>query len=491
MFIEGEWVTSSSGRSFDVFNPATEKPIATVAEGTVRDARAAIDAARRAFDRGLWSGLTPAERARTIWKLSDLVEGHADRIARLESMNVGKTLKYARDSDLPFIIDNLRFFAGASRILEGKSAGEYSGLGTSFIRREPLGVVAGVIPWNYPLYIAMWKIAPALAAGDTLVIKPASLTPVTLLEFAKLTELAGVPKGVVNVVTGPGGTVGAELARNDKVDMVALTGDTPTGREVMRNASRNVKRVHLELGGKAPLVALGDADPESVAQGAVVGGFWNTGQDCTAVTRVIVHESIHDRVLENMVAKARKFRLGDPLSSRTDMGPLVSAKQRERVEAYIKRGLDEGAKLASGGKRPANLRRGFFLEPTILSEASQAMVVSRDEIFGPVILVYSYSEVEDAISMANDVDYGLASSVYGKDITTCMKIANRLNFGTVWINEHGALVSEMPHGGFKMSGFGKDLSLYSFEEYTRVKHVYVDLTGQSRKPWHYTVFGPK
>jgi betaine-aldehyde dehydrogenase len=491
MFVDGNWVGSSSGKSFDVLNPATEKVIASVPEGTLHDARAAVDAARTAFDSGVWSGVAPAERSKAIWKLADLVEANLDSIARLESMNVGKTIKYAHDSDLPFIIDNLRFFAGASRILEGVAAAEYSGLGTSIIRREPLGVVAAIIPWNYPLYIAVWKIGPALAAGDTLIIKPASLTPLTVLEFAKLVEKAGIPKGVFNVVTGPGSVIGSELARNRKVDMVAVTGDTSTGREIMRNASRNVKRVHLELGGKAPLVALPDADSESVAQGAVVGGFWNTGQDCTAVTRVIVHEAIHDAVLKAMKDKAKQFKVGNPLSADTDMGPLVSKKQRETVEGYIKKGIQEGATLAAGGKRPKRLRKGFYLEPTILSGASQDMTVSREEIFGPVIVVSSYFKLDEAIEKANDVEYGLASSVYGRDITACMKVANRLNFGTVWINEHGALVSEMPHGGFKLSGFGKDLSMYSFEEYTRVKHVYVDLTGQSRKPWHYTVFGPK
>jgi betaine-aldehyde dehydrogenase len=491
MFVGGSWIDSSAGESFNVVNPATESVLARVPQGTLHDVRAAIDAARDAFDTGVWSRITPAERSKMVWALADLVEANADRIARLESMNVGKTIKYARDSDLPFIIDNLRFFAGAARALEGRSAAEYSGLGTSIVRREPLGVVAGIIPWNYPLYIAVWKIGPALAAGDTLVIKPASLTPLTVLEFAKLVERAGIPKGVFNVVTGPGSVVGAELARNGKVDMVAVTGDTDTGREVMRNSSRNVKRVHLELGGKAPLVVLPDSDPEMVAQGAVVGGFWNTGQDCTAVTRVIVHESLHDRVLKRMVEKAKEFRVGNPLSPDTDMGPLVSRKQRERVEEYIKRGVGEGARVATGGRRPARLRRGFFLEPTILSGTTQEMTVSREEIFGPVIAVCDYSELDDALEKANDVVYGLAASVYGRDITTCIKVANGLNFGTVWINEHGALVSEMPHGGFKLSGFGKDLSTYSFDEYTRIKHVYVDLTGEVRRPWHYTVFGPK
>lgn len=488
MYVGGKWVDSESGERFDVVNPATEEVIGKVPKGTKNDVDEAIDVARSTFDKGTWSEKTPAERSTLLWRLADLVEQNADSIARVESTNVGKTIKYSRDSDLPFIIDNLRFFAGCARTLEGRSAGEYSGLGTSIIRREPLGVVGAIIPWNYPLYIAMWKIAPALAAGNTLVLKPASLTPLSLLEFAKLAEASGLPAGVLNVVTGPGETIGADLASSKKVDMVALTGDTATGRKVMQMASANVKRVHLELGGKAPLIVLPDADIETAAQGAVVGGFWNTGQDCTAVTRVIAHERVYERLVERMTAKAREFRLGDPLDKRTDMGPLVSSKQRERVEEYVLKGEKEGAKVASGGKRPANLKVGYFLEPTILRDASQDMTVCREEIFGPVICAYDYASLDKAIDEANDVDYGLAASVYGRDIVSCVKVANRLNFGTVWINEHGVLVSEMPHGGFKQSGFGKDLSMYSFEEYTRVKHIYLDLTGKPVRPWHYTVY---
>ncbi|MBI4009747.1 MAG: aminobutyraldehyde dehydrogenase [Candidatus Aenigmarchaeota archaeon] len=491
MYINGEWVDSESKETFDVINPTTEEVITEVPQGTKEDAKTAIDTARESFDKGVWSNKTPAERARVIWKLSDWVEDNADSLAKLESMNVGKTIKYSRDSDIPFIIDNLRFFAGCARILEGRSATEYSGMGTSIIRREPLGVVAAIVPWNYPLYIAVWKIAPALAAGNSLVIKPASYTPLTLLEFTEMVEKAGVPKGVFNVVTGPGEVIGSELASSKKVDMIALTGDTNTGKKIMQMASNNVKRLHLELGGKAPLIALPDADIETVAQGAVVGGFWNTGQDCTAVTRVIINESIYEKVVHRMVEKAKKFRLGNPLDKSTDMGPLVSERQRDRVEGFIKQGVDDGGKIIAGGGRPKHLKKGYFLEPTILKDTTQDMTVCRDEIFGPVIAVYSYEKLDDAIEDANDIDYGLAASVYGKDIAACMKVANKLDFGTVWINEHGILASEMPHGGFKQSGFGKDLSSYSFEEYTRIKHVYVDLTGEAVKSWHYTVFGGK
>lgn len=437
-----------------------------------------------------------------LWRLAELVEKNLLRLARIESMDVGKTLKYARDSDLPFIIDNLKFFTSASRILHGIAAGEYvdfhsrrqhRGMGTSIIRREPLGVIGEIVPWNYPLYIAVWKIAPALAAGNTIVIKPATYTPLTTLEFAKLVEKAGVPKGVFNVVTGPGEIVGSELAKSKKVDMVALTGDTETGKKIMNMASENVKRVHLELGGKAPFVVLPDADLDAAAEGAVVGGFWNTGQDCTAATRIYIHKDVHDIFLHRLVEKARKFKVGNPLKEKTDMGPLISQKQRERVESYIRSGIDEGAKLVYGGERPHDkeCRKGHFLMPTIFDGVMQEMKICQEEIFGPVLSVIEYSTIEEAIEKSNDTIYGLAASVWGSNIRDCFKVANELNFGTVWINEHGILASEMPHGGFKQSGFGKDLSIYSFMEFTRVKHVYVDLTGMQRKPWHSTVYGPK
>ncbi len=491
MFIGGKWVESSSEETFDVRNPATEEVIANVPLGAKEDAKSAIDAAREKFDNGIWSNKTPAERSLILWKLAGLVEANAQKIATLESMNVGKTIKYSRDSDLPFIIDNLRFFAGAARLLEGKSASEYSGLGTSIIRREPIGVVVGVVPWNYPLYIAVWKMAPALAAGNTVVIKPASLTPLTLLEFAKLAQIAGVPDGVLNVVTGPGEVIGEELATSPKVDMISLTGDTSTGKKIMQMSSGNLKKVHLELGGKAPFIVLDDANIDAATEGAVVAAFWNSGQDCTAATRVYVHENIHDAFIELLVQKARKIRIGNPLDERIDMGPLVSGKQRERIETYVQSGIEEGANLIQGGKRPENLEKGYFFEPTIFTGVEQKMRICQEEIFGPVLSVSVFSTVDEVIEKANDVVYGLASSVWGKDITDLIRIANRLKYGTVWINEHGVLTSETPHGGFKQSGFGKDLSTYSLEEYTQVKHVYIDQTGLVRKPWYYTVYGEK
>ncbi|MBI4894261.1 MAG: aldehyde dehydrogenase family protein [Candidatus Aenigmarchaeota archaeon] len=502
MFVNGEWVESGSGETFEVFNPANGKAIAGVQKGTKEDAKSAIDAARHAFDKGPWRHTTPSERTEVLLKLADLVKEHSDALATLESMDVGKTLKYAKGNDLPFIIDNLRFFAGAARVLEGTASGEYvdfhsrrqhRGMGTSIIRREPVGVVGAIVPWNYPLYIAVWKIAPALAAGNTVVVKPASQTPLTVLEFAKLADMAGVPKGVLNVVTGPGEVVGTEMASSMKVDMIALTGDTATGKEIMRLASSNVKRVHLELGGKAPMVVLPDADLEAAAEGAVVGGFWNSGQDCTSVTRIYVHEPQRAKFVEMLAEKTRKFKVGDPMKDSTDMGPLISEKQRQRVEGYVRSGIDDGAQLVSGGVRPdgREFSDGYFFEPTVFDRVHHDMKISKEEIFGPVVCVSGYSTIEEAVDMANNTPYGLASSVWGSNIRDCFRIANELNFGTVWINEHGILASEMPHGGFRQSGFGKDLSIGSFNEFTRTKHVYVDLTGMRKKPWHSVVYDSK
>jgi betaine-aldehyde dehydrogenase len=490
MLIDGEWRDAKSGATFDVINPATEEPIAKVANGGKEEIDAAIDAARAAFDSGVWSNKTPAERSVILWKMADMVEKQLMRLAELETRNVGKTIKYSRDSDMPFIIDNLRFFAGAARNLEGKSVANFSGIGLSMIKREPIGVVGAIVPWNYPLYIAIWKIAPALAAGNTLVIKPASYTPLTLLEFAK-TVNGLLPKGVLNVVTGPGEIVGSGLAMSKKVDMVALTGDVTTGKNIMQSASINIKRVHLELGGKAPLVVLPDASLEAATEGAIVSAFWNNAQDCTATTRVYVHEKSYDQFVSALAKKAAKIRIGDPMSEKTDMGPLISARQRDRTEEYVRSGIDQGAKLVFGGKRPAKLKKGFFFEPTIFGDVDQKMRICQEEIFGPVLSVMSYKTVDEAVEKANDVIYGLAASVWGSDITKTMDVASRLRFGTVWINEHGVLASEMPHGGYKQSGFGKDLSTYAFEDFTQVKHIYVDQTGMARKPWYYVVYGDK
>ncbi len=488
MFIDGKWVNSESGETFDIINPATEKVIARVPKGTSKDTIQAIDAARKAFDSGVWSKKTPAERAQVLWKLAEAVEANLNKIARLESETVGKTLKYATESDIPFIVDNLKFFAGAARMLEGKSAGEYSGIGTSIIRREPLGVIGAILPWNYPMFIAVWKLAPALAAGNTIVIKPSSKTPLSLLEFARLAQNL-LPKGVLNVVTGPGEIIGEELAKSDKIDMIALTADTATGRKIMELSSKTIKRLNLQLSGKAPLIVLPDASIDAATEGAVVSAFWNNAEDCTATTRIYVHESIYKEFTEELVKKVRKLRVGDPLDRKTDIGPLISESQIRKAENYVKYGLEEGAKLMCGGHRVKAAKKGFFFEPAVFIDVKQNMRICKEEIFAPVLSVLKYATIDEAVEKSNDVIYGLAASVWGKDITTLIRVANALKFGTVWINDHGILTSETPHGGFKQSGFGKDLSLYSLEDYTQIKHIYIDQTGLVRKPWYNTVYG--
>ncbi|MFJ6794068.1 gamma-aminobutyraldehyde dehydrogenase [Streptomyces sp. NPDC091268] len=488
-YIDGQLRAGTWGQSHTVIDPATGDEVLTYELAGPADVDAAVAAAKRAFP--AWSAATPGERSDALHRLAAVLAEQAEDFAYAESLQCGKPIKLSTEFDVPGTIDNTAFFAGAARHLQGQAAAEYSGDHTSYVRREAIGVVGSIAPWNYPLQMAAWKILPAIAAGNTIVLKPAELTPLTSLMFAQAAKEAGLPDGVVNIVTGAGRDAGEHLVGHPDVVMTSFTGSTAVGKRVAEIATATVKRLHLELGGKAPFLVFDDADPEAAAQGAVAASLINSGQDCTAATRAYVQRPLHDAFVARVAELMAGVRLGDPFAATTDLGPLVSHAHRDRVAGFVDRARGY-ATVVTGGEIPGgDLAEGAYYRPTLIAGAAQDSEVVQSEIFGPVLVVLPFDTDDEGLALANDTPYGLAASAWTRDLYRANRATRELKAGCVWVNDHIPIISEMPHGGYKASGFGKDMSSYSFEEYTQVKHVMYDNTAVAAKDWHRTIFGDR